>query len=80
MELMLTVQSSNAIIRAETKQERQYNVPIRRIRVTTVVVEKQYGLDIPCSCDLRHPACKAMRRIILLSVACPAPAYFHIIS
>ena len=56
---MLIGQRSKTIIRAETIQATQYNVSLGRVRVTTVVVEKQYVLDILSVCGLSYPAGKA---------------------
>jgi hypothetical protein len=48
---------------------------LRRVRVTAAV-ERQYRIFWVCVCSLSYAACKQMRRIILLSVACPALPYF----
>jgi len=52
-------------------------VTLRRVRVTTVVVKKQYVLHIHigCVCNLSYPACKA-HHSTLTNVACLALPYF----
>jgi hypothetical protein len=64
-------------------QDRQctYTVTLRRVRVTTVAVEKHYVLHIlsvSVATVIQHA--KRMRRIILSSVACPALPYFSTLS
>jgi len=43
------------------RQDRQctYNVTLKRVRVTTVAVQKQQKLYIVSVCSLRYPACNA---------------------
>jgi len=59
----------------KNKQDRQcaHNVTFRRLRATTVAVEKQYYYILwVCVCSLRYPSCNARDT----SVACPAVKYF----
>ena len=51
------------------------NVTLRRVRVTTIAMEKQY-FERVCSLVTQHALC--MRRIILSSVACLTVTYFSI--
>jgi hypothetical protein len=71
--------------RTETKQDRQcrYNVTLRCVRATTVVVEKTISItNFKCvfvALVIQHA--KRMRRSILSSVVCPIlTTFFHIIS
>jgi len=76
-----------------TKQDRQYtyNVTLRRVRATIVVVENQYiyiyiyiyiyYIISVCVCRLRYPACKAHASYYTVSsVACLALLYFSTLS
>jgi hypothetical protein len=63
----------------EIQQDRQYmcNAKLRRVRVTTVAVEKKSITSSECeSVALLIQHAMRMRRIILSSVACPAVQYF----
>jgi hypothetical protein len=57
-------------------------VTLRRVRATTVAVEKRYILHILCMCFvalvMQHT--KHRRRVILSSVASPAVPYFSTLS
>ena len=65
-------------------QDRQctYNVTMRCVRVTIVVVEEQF--HIPCSdcmfCSLTYPACTVHAPIILSIVGCLVVPYFSALS
>jgi len=63
---------------SEIRQARYHNVTMRRVRVTTVSMEKQYALHIlsVCLC-LNYPACKAHAVICNLS---GSTIFFYIIS
>ena len=74
-----------SIIAQRTKQDRQctYNVTLRRVRATTVAVEKQQMLHklSVCICSLCQPAREMpMRSIILSFVVCTAVLYFSTLS
>jgi hypothetical protein len=66
------------------KQDRQctYNVTLKRVRVTIVVVEMQKSIPssecVSVALVIQHA--KRMRRIILSSVACLALPYFSTLS
>jgi hypothetical protein len=65
------------------EQDRQYtyNVTLRRVRVTVVVVEKQEVLSIlSVSVALVIQCAKRMRRVILSSATFPVLQYFSTLS
>jgi hypothetical protein len=58
-----------------------YKVTLRRVRVTTVAVEKQRVLYILCVCSLSYPARKAHAPCYILICGLSGPtSFFHIIS
>jgi hypothetical protein len=68
--------------KSEIRQTIYYNEPLRRVRVTTVGSEKQYGLYILSAClRLSNPACIA--HAVYYAVICDLSGctiFFHIIS
>jgi hypothetical protein len=58
------------------------NATLRRVRVTTVAMKKQYVLHIhnACVCNFGYPARKTHHLIILTHAACLALPYFSTLS